>query len=1158
MKNKLNKIILIISSILIISILLLTILGSVNRKGYLSDFTLQSSSDGEYTYSFRIKYYTKIFRNSDIYKVYFDTNEIIQNNNFIKDIKIDKPGSPFGTLVSSKQLKYDEKIDNINYSLRIKPIFYIILFVLILFNVYLCIKYRSLIYDLYNRILENKNIIFKISSIIFFSLIVIFILLSLLGNMPHKGYLSDFQIIAESKAGYVYKAKVNSKGLFSHNLIYEYSDKPLKLENKPDYIKNYGYSIEINRMPDWYNTNPQKGLTASAWNNDDGTFTVSNSTSWNGYGYDIIPSKGERYRISIEAKRLSGSSFNPIKYHLDETNTLIPIESTYDIGPEYKVYSNEVDILYTKPNPFPHFTFYFPDGAINIKYIRLEQLSDNLYLKNGKEIIFTSTVDNVNINDIKNIKYTLSLKDSLLKKIIYFFAVLLLIYIIFIFVSFNLLSYLKSFIVNNKKKVLKVYFISLISLVFIVLVLSLLGNIYRKGYLSDFEIIAASPAGYVYKAKLISKGLFSPNFIYKYSDKPLKLENKPDYIKNYGYSIEIHRMPDWYNTTPQEGLTASAWNNDDGTFTVSNSTSWNSYNYIVPLSVGEIYRISIEIKKLSDYSKGIVTYYLDTKNYNIYIPNTEDITSEYKVYSGDIKIKESFTNEYPHLYFSYPKGVFNVKSIKLEQISDNLYLKNGNEILITTSKIIDNNTYIEDVEYYIDIPFNNYLLVILIISMLLIIMYKMNINKYIQFFILLLIILCSNFIFNMFSLAPETKFQDPDTYSDNIILDDLFIRSISSEDKPYFFMNTYRRNSSDTMNTYKFNEKEVVNDVKNNNSKYIEVYKSCLGLQSHVLRPLFNVLLKWNTDSHIIFRSLQNFSSLLNAIIFAVFFTFLAVEFGIIPVSIMTIFTLITNVWITSFSRSIWFPPFTFILPMLIVSYFAYKYDFNKNNLLLSLLLLLSIMFRLSHGYEYVPTLFVSTTLPVFYFSISRYYSIKKFIKYFLIISGICMLGLIIILIIHIFALGSIDLIVDALFRRTVNTVSDSGQTFDASIFNILKIYFFNTSYLYPYIYSILLFIIIIFIRLFLSSTGKDVFGFKISINKYLALFICVCISFFGVVSSMFIFKQHFYVHTHINYFIMWLPFLFLLYSLILYRIDCNIFVRIKKWYTKRNNKNLL
>ena len=74
MKNKLNKILLIVSFSIVILTLLLAILGSGNKIGYLSEFKLNKdlSKRNAYNYDFRIKYYSSIFRNSDIYDVVFD------------------------------------------------------------------------------------------------------------------------------------------------------------------------------------------------------------------------------------------------------------------------------------------------------------------------------------------------------------------------------------------------------------------------------------------------------------------------------------------------------------------------------------------------------------------------------------------------------------------------------------------------------------------------------------------------------------------------------------------------------------------------------------------------------------------------------------------------------------------------------------------------------------------------------------------------------------------------------------------------------------------------------------------------------------------------------------------------------------------------------
>ena len=150
MKNKsiFNIISYIIILLLLLSTLILSILGNINRKGYLTDFQLDENLSGSeiYSYNFRIRYYSKIFRNSDIYGVYADTNKIIKDNNFIKEIKFPEKGSPFGILTSTKELQYDEKIDNIDYKLKIKVNILILSILLIIYIVILSINNKASLY----------------------------------------------------------------------------------------------------------------------------------------------------------------------------------------------------------------------------------------------------------------------------------------------------------------------------------------------------------------------------------------------------------------------------------------------------------------------------------------------------------------------------------------------------------------------------------------------------------------------------------------------------------------------------------------------------------------------------------------------------------------------------------------------------------------------------------------------------------------------------------------------------------------------------------------------------------------------------------------------------------------------------------------------------
>ena len=156
--------ILAISFIFIILLLSLIILGDINRTGYLDGIKLVKKN----TYSFRINYYDKVFRNSDIYNVYLDIEKTIKDNNFIKQIKMEKDGSPFGTLITTKAIDTNKKIDNIQYTLKIKDIIYLYAFIIYLFSIFLFYGISIL--------KENKLVLISASLLI---IIQIFIYLSL-------------------------------------------------------------------------------------------------------------------------------------------------------------------------------------------------------------------------------------------------------------------------------------------------------------------------------------------------------------------------------------------------------------------------------------------------------------------------------------------------------------------------------------------------------------------------------------------------------------------------------------------------------------------------------------------------------------------------------------------------------------------------------------------------------------------------------------------------------------------------------------------------------------------------------------------------------------------------------------------------------------------
>ena len=194
-KNLFLKIYILFVIIISVALIVLQILGSKNRVGYLTDFNLNIKRmlnlydleniiedftvDGKldeeniknylltnenitnYIYHFRIRYYDKIFRNNDIYGVYPDLSNL---PDYIKNVEMDRDGSPYGNFISDRR-EIEEKIDNINYILKIKPKIPILLYFIL--SLILIIYFHNEIYKIdifkkYDNFFTEKRFIILI------------------------------------------------------------------------------------------------------------------------------------------------------------------------------------------------------------------------------------------------------------------------------------------------------------------------------------------------------------------------------------------------------------------------------------------------------------------------------------------------------------------------------------------------------------------------------------------------------------------------------------------------------------------------------------------------------------------------------------------------------------------------------------------------------------------------------------------------------------------------------------------------------------------------------------------------------------------------------------------------------------------------------------
>ena len=241
-----NKILLSIGIIFIILILILFILGNIERVGYLSDISINADDTLElnnigiettkklfspddkldyssltnyiftnsyiskYSYNFRISYYSKVFRNSDIYGVYLDTGSL---PDYMSNVKFHEKGSPFGILSSSK--KVEENINNIKYTLRIRHNFLIILLLLY-------IVLNSIIYLLIKNRYYLQKLFYKISNINGYAcILVIFLCFLIMPSVVYKLFYNETESSNFENRKLADKPNFDIRNLDAYTKLYE-------------------------------------------------------------------------------------------------------------------------------------------------------------------------------------------------------------------------------------------------------------------------------------------------------------------------------------------------------------------------------------------------------------------------------------------------------------------------------------------------------------------------------------------------------------------------------------------------------------------------------------------------------------------------------------------------------------------------------------------------------------------------------------------------------------------------------------------------------------------------------------------------------------------------------------------------------------------------
>ena len=171
-------------------IIVIFILSNIERKGYLDKFVLLDDKDNIYTYSAEVKYYSKLFRSSDLFGVYINTHVFSSNN--IKEISFIDNGVNTKTVTIKLYNKYEYIDGNIElyYKLYLKDYSINILILMLLIFIFFHVNYIfNFIFSnpsTLNLFLLKRKYLIIVSCLTLSILSGLFIPSSLIGDSPQE------------------------------------------------------------------------------------------------------------------------------------------------------------------------------------------------------------------------------------------------------------------------------------------------------------------------------------------------------------------------------------------------------------------------------------------------------------------------------------------------------------------------------------------------------------------------------------------------------------------------------------------------------------------------------------------------------------------------------------------------------------------------------------------------------------------------------------------------------------------------------------------------------------------------------------------------------------------------------------------------------------
>jgi len=373
------------------------------------------------------------------------------------------------------------------------------------------------------------------------------------------------------------------------------------------------------------------------------------------------------------------------------------------------------------------------------------------------------------------------------------------------------------------------------------------------------------------------------------------------------------------------------------------------------------------------------------------------------------------------------------------------------------------------------------------------------------FFILFLV-----FSFNLFRSVPNLFFLDFQIDSETLVIERIMITKISG-----LFYNAGLLGS---------------------------VYTSQIGLQGMFFGLMGEILFFFDINSLV--AIFQIFTATCSALIIVLILYSLKKEFGYLSTFIVAFVIIICSPYLCSMARNLYWVPSTFLLPTLIMFFLMTNSKFSKNNrftFAALCLLFLSVFIKCACGYEFITTVLISATIPLFYFSIKNKTQKKEFFTRFIQVVCVCVFAFLVAISIHLVQLtfyfndfgSAFKNLLEVIAKRTTSFGSTGEipevywESLNASTISVLMKYFKHPVSI---IVVTLLLPTITFVRGIKQNKNK---AFEDKINT--AGLVASWISLLAPLSWFIFAKAHSYIHTTINFVLFAIPFTIISVSYLCY-----------------------